>query len=61
MEEIKKQITLEEFLEKNQVTKQEWKKTVDEVLQKGISKGCFEDYDILTLVIQWLFNYKTLA
>ncbi len=53
-----KQITLEEYIKLNGYTQKEWDDTVGELCKNGIGKGNYQDYNLLTLVIGWLCNYK---
>ena len=59
MEEIK-QVNLEQYIESHGYTKEEWDKAVGELCERGVSKGCYEDYNLLSLVINWLCNYKSI-
>ena len=54
---MKKQATLKEYIEHYGYTIKEWNETVDTLCKKGVSKGCYQDYNLLTLVIGWLYNY----
>lgn len=55
----KKQVTLKEYIESHDYTAEEWNKTVDELCKNGIGKGCYQDYNLLTLVICWLTNFDS--
>lgn len=57
---IKKQVTLEQYLEHYGYSKKQWEETIDELEKNGISKGCFQDYNLLSLVIGWLINYESI-
>ncbi len=57
---MKKQITLAEYLKHYGYSKEEWEEAVDELEKNGISKGCFQDYYLLSLVIGWLINYESI-
>lgn len=61
MEEIEKQVTLKEFIELHGYTVNEWDNCVNELCKKGIAKGCYQDYNLLQLVIGWLCNYESIA
>lgn len=50
-------MTLGEYIEKMGYTKQEWKKTADELCKNGVREGCYNDYNLLTIVIGYLFDY----
>ena len=54
-----KQVTLEEYIEHHGYTKNEWDETVDMLCKKGVGNGVYQDYNLLTLVIGWLSNYKS--
>lgn len=56
---MKKQVTLAEFIELNGYTAKEWDDTVGMLCSKGVAKGCYQDYNLLQLVISWLCNYKS--
>ena len=34
---------------------QDCKAVIDELMAKGVSKGCFQDYGLLALVVEYLF------
>lgn len=55
---MKKLITLEEYIKQKGYTKKEWDDTVDMLCKKGIAKGTYQDYNLLTLVIDWLCGYQ---
>ena len=54
------QVSLEEYIKANGYTIEEWKKCADELVDKGVAKGCFNDYNLLALVMGWLFNYRSI-
>lgn len=54
-----KQLTLKEYITANGYTIEEWDETVGELCRKGVAKGCYQDYNLLQLVIGWLCNYKS--
>lgn len=54
-----RQVTLDEYIKQNGYTREEWDKTVGELCQKGVGKGCYQDYYLLQLVISWLCNYSS--
>ena len=56
-----KQVTLEEYIEKHGYTKKEWDETVAMLCDKGVGNGVFQDYNLLSLVIGWLCNYRSVA
>lgn len=49
----KEDITLEEYLENYDYTRDAFKKYVLELIQKGVG-GSFEDFKLLSLVINWI-------
>lgn len=64
VEKAKSKEILKEFIIRNGYTFKQWTECVDELLDKGIPNGCFQDYKLLTLVIEWLFyglgeNYES--
>lgn len=50
-------ITLKEYIEQNGYTIKEWAECVDELCKKGVGKGCYQDYNLLQLLINWLCDY----
>lgn len=50
-------MTLIEYIEKMGYTKEEWQKTADELCTNGVGKGCYQDYNLLTLVMGYLYDY----
>ena len=55
-----KQVSLQEYITNNGYTVKEWDDCVSELCAKGVVEGCFKDYALLTLVISWLCNYKSI-
>lgn len=51
------QVNLREYIKANGYTIEEWKKCTDELIDKGVAKGCFNDYNLLILVMSWLTNF----
>lgn len=49
--------SLREYIKMHGYTVEEWDKTVGELCAKGVAKGCYQDYNLLQLVISWLCNY----
>ena len=56
---MKKQITLAEYLKHYGYSKEEWEAAVKELEEHGIAKECFQNYNLLGLVISWLLNYES--
>lgn len=54
-----KQVTLKEYIQEHNYTIEEWDNTVGELCKHGVSKGCYQDYNLLQLVISWLCNYNS--
>ena len=50
-------MTLREFITNKGYTIEEWQKCANELFKNGIGKGCYQDYVLLTLVINWLTKY----
>lgn len=48
-----KTMSLEDYIRTSGYTREEWDKCFDELCAKGIAKGCYDDYNLLALVIQW--------
>lgn len=46
--------TIKEICEEYGCTIKEWNDTVDMLMQRGIANGVFQDYALLTIVIQRL-------
>lgn len=42
---------LRELIEKHGFTVDDYDKTIDELVSKGCGKGCFQDYKLLSFVI----------
>ena len=57
--ETKQQITLSQYIKLHGYTRQEWCDTVNELCKNGID-GSYEDPFLLSLVISWLKNYKSI-
>ena len=51
-------LTLEEFIKEKGYTVEDFNKTVDMLCSKGIANGCYQDYTLLTFVLEWLSNIK---
>lgn len=47
-----KDMTILELAKKEGYTKEQVKACVDELINKGVSKGCYQDFGLLALVIQ---------
>lgn len=47
---------LSKYLEIIGYTKEEWTECVDELTEKGVQKGCFQDYALLAAVLSWLLD-----
>ena len=60
MEKEQKQMSLEEYIKNYGYTKEEWNKTFEEIASNGIDRGCFQDFNLLTLVINWNCNSKSI-
>ena len=56
-----KQVTLNEYIEHYGYTRKEWDATVDMLCKSGVGNGTYQDYNLLTLVIGWLSNYKSIV
>ena len=54
-----KQVTLNEYIKNYGYTIEEWDAVVGELCKNGVGKGCYEDYNLLQLVISWLCHYKS--
>ena len=50
-------MTLREYITKYGYTVEEWDECVGELCKKGVGKGCYQDYNLLQLVIKWLCDY----
>lgn len=55
----KKQVTLKEYIESHGYTIEEWTQCADMLCKKGVGNGCYDDYNLLTLVMSWLYNFKS--
>jgi len=49
--------TLREYIAQGGYTIEDWDKTVEELCANGVGRGCYQDYNLLTYVIQWLYDY----
>ena len=56
---MKHQVNLNEFIKTNGYTIEEWDKTVEILCKYGIPNGAYPDYNLLSLVIGWLYNYES--
>lgn len=54
-----KEVTLREYIKENGYTIKEWDDCVETLCRKGVDNGCYQDYDLLMLVIGWLCNYDS--
>lgn len=50
-------MTLREYIVKYGYTVEEWDECVGELCKKGVGNGCYQDYNLLQLVINWLCDY----
>ena len=51
-------ITLKEYIEANGYTIPEWDACVSQLCRKGVDNGCYQDYHLLQLLINWLCDYN---
>ncbi len=56
-----KVLTLREYIEQGGYTIEEWDKTVGELCANGVGRGCYQDYNLLIYIIQWLCDYDAQA
>ena len=50
-------MTLREYIESKGYTVKEWDDCVGELCKNGVGNGCYQDYNLLQLVINWLCDY----
>ena len=51
-------MTLKEYIEKNGYTIVDWSICVEQLCKNGVGRGCYQDYNLLQLVINWLCDYE---
>ena len=51
-------MTLREYITKYGYTVEEWNACVEELCKNGVGRGCYQDYNLLQLVINWLCDYE---
>lgn len=56
---MKKQVTLSEYIKHHGYTEKEFDACVGELCKNGVARGCYDDYNLLALVIGWCCNYKS--
>lgn len=54
-----KQVNLEEYISHYGYTIKEFDECFGELCKNGVAKGCYQDYNLLTIVISWCCNYKS--
>lgn len=47
-------------LKQENYTIEQWQQIVDELCRNGVGRGCFQDYYLLSLVMDWLEIFKTI-
>ena len=56
-----KQVSLEQYIKHYGYTKEEFAACADELCKNGVAKGYYQDYELLSIVMGWLFNYSSIV